>query len=64
MRRSYVLVKDHLEQANAILKTDDVETKQLRRIVQMTIDLIDRLQTPPPSKGATIIDFMQVPRRR
>ena len=64
MRMTYLLARDHLEQASAILKTEDAETRQLQNIVQRVIKLIDRMQRPSAQQGAKIIDFVRPDRRR
>jgi hypothetical protein len=64
MRMTYLLARDHLEQASAILETEDAETRQIQNIVQRVINLIDRTQRPASPPTAKIIDFMRTTRRR
>ena len=60
MRMTYVLIKDHLEQAQAILRGRDAESTKLREVLQMVIGLIDDLQVVTQRRSAKIINF---PRR-
>ena len=62
MQRNYVQVKDHLEQAHAILDYRDNESQQLGQILQMMITLIDDLDAQKPARHANIINFPIVPR--
>jgi hypothetical protein len=62
MQRNYVLVKDHLEQAHAILDYRDNESQQLGQILQMMITLIDDLDASKPPRHTNIIIFPIVPR--
>jgi len=62
MRRTYVLVKDHLEQAHAILERDDNESRQLGQILEMMIGLIDDLQVQKPQRLSNVIHFPIVAR--
>ena len=62
MQRSYILVKDHLEQAHAILDYRDNESQQLGQILQMMITLIDDLDAQKPPRQTNIISFPIIPR--
>ena len=62
MQRSYILVKDHLEQAHAILDYRDNESQQLGQILQMMITLIDDLDAQKPVRQTNIIGFPIIPR--
>ena len=64
MLKSYLLVKDHLEQARTILSVDDMESRQLRDALQIMIGLIDRLQYRNPRRAANVIAFPRDPGRR
>lgn len=57
MRMTYVLIKDHLEQAQAILHGRDDESTKLREVLQMVIGLIDDLQVVTQRRSAKIISF-------
>ena len=57
MQRSYILVKDHLEQAHAILDYRDNESQQLGQILQMMITLIDDLDAQKPVRHTNVITF-------
>jgi len=49
MPSTYILARDHLEQAASILRGDDTQTKQLRTIVERTIALMNEFQRDAPS---------------
>jgi len=60
MQTTYVAIRDHLEQAHAILRGRDAESRKLREVLQMVIGLIDDLQIVGQQRsrqGAQIIDF-------
>jgi hypothetical protein len=57
MRMAYLLVRDHLEQAQAILDRSDVEARKLQDILQLTINVIDSMQAVSRGPAANVIDF-------
>jgi len=57
MQKPYVLVRDHLEQAAAILGMRDLESRQLQRIIDMTIRLVDNMERQPRGEAFNIVDF-------
>jgi hypothetical protein len=57
MRMAYLLVRDHLEQAQAILDRSDVEARKLQDILQLTINVIDSMQAVGPRSRTNVIDF-------
>jgi hypothetical protein len=57
VQMTYVLIKDHLEQAQAILRGRDDESTKLREVLQMVIGLIDDLQVVKQRRSAKIISF-------
>lgn len=57
MQKPYVLVRDHLEQAAAILSMRDLESRQVRNIIDMTIKLIEDLERYPRRRAFNVIDF-------
>ena len=57
MRQTYVLARDHLEQAAAILKGPDSHTTELRSIVQRTIALMVEYERAAALPGGNIVDF-------
>jgi hypothetical protein len=60
MRMTYLLIRDHLEQAQAILRDQDAESVKLREVLQLVIGLIDELQVVAQRRSAKILRF---PRR-
>jgi hypothetical protein len=54
---SYLLARDHLEQARTILSVDDPSSQQLRQTLQVMINLIDELQTRFPRRASNVIAF-------
>ncbi|HTJ59109.1 MAG TPA: hypothetical protein VL418_16340 [Devosiaceae bacterium] len=59
MKMKYVMIKDHLEQAQAILGDRDRESTQLKEVLEMVIGLIDELQALAQRRGANVIEFPQ-----
>lgn len=57
MRMTYLLVRDHLEQAQAILDRRDVESQKLNEILQLTINVIDGMQAARARQRSNVIDF-------
>ena len=57
MLKTYVLVKDHLEQARTILIVEDDEARELRRLIKRVIDVIDRLQQGHDPSSGNVIAF-------
>lgn len=62
MQNTYILVKDHLEQAQAILSIADSESRQLRKIIGMMIGVIDEMVLSPAAEPENIITFPVIPR--
>jgi hypothetical protein len=44
MQTTYIAIRDHLEQAQAIVGGRDAESRKLREVLQMVIGLVDELQ--------------------
>jgi hypothetical protein len=66
MQTTYIAIRDHLEQAHAILRGRDAESRKLREVLQMVIGLIDDLQIVRQQRaprGAEIIDFPEAATR-
>ena len=57
MRQTYVLARDHLEQAAAILSGPDSHTAELRSIVQRTIALMLEYERVASRPGGNVVDF-------
>jgi hypothetical protein len=59
MTSTYLLARDHLQQAAAILQGTDSRSRQLLHIVERTISLIDDLSPPePPARPEpNVLDF-------
>ncbi|MDR3472087.1 MAG: hypothetical protein P4M09_10400 [Devosia sp.] len=66
MQMAYVLVRDHLEQAQAVLDRRTRESQQVHEVLQMVIGLIDELQVLAQCRGANVVRFpvQQMPPRR
>lgn len=56
MRQTYILARDHLEQAAAILSGPDSHTAELRSIVQRTIALMIEYERSA-RRGGNVVDF-------
>jgi hypothetical protein len=64
MLRTYILARDHLEQAAAILKGADEHTIQIRAIVERTITLMEEYEETRPRDGKVVrFDSYWSPRR-
>lgn len=61
MLSTYTLIRDHLEQANAVVQGSDPESRRLREVLQMVIGLLDELQMVAQHRQAKVIRF---PERR
>ena len=57
MRMTYLLIRDHLQQAQAILREPDAESNKLREVLQLVIDMIDELQLVAQRRSAKILRF-------
>lgn len=56
MRQTYLLARDHLEQAAAILRGSDSRTVELRSIVERTIALMQEYERTGRQRG-NVVDF-------
>jgi hypothetical protein len=57
MRMTYLLIRDHLQQAQAMLREPDAESNKLREVLQLVIDMIDELQLVAQRRSAKILRF-------
>lgn len=63
MPPTYLLARDHLEQAATILQGQDNRSRQLRHIIERTIGLMDDFQRRQPSPS-NVLDFAAFRRER
>ena len=64
MPPTYILARDHLEQAVSILRGGDLHTQQLRHIVERTIVLMEEYERRERRRSpAKVIDFSTFRRR-
>ena len=64
MPPTYILARDHLEQAVSILRGADLHTQQLRHIVERTIALMEEYERRERRRvPAKVIDFSTFRRR-
>lgn len=63
MPPTYVLARDHLQRAAAILQGTDSRSRQLRYIVERTISLMDDGHPVTPAAG-NVLDFASFKERR
>ncbi|UJW86683.1 hypothetical protein [Devosia sp. SL43] len=63
MPPTYVLARDHLQRAAAILQGADSRSRQLRYIVERTISLIDDIP-PVVQPVGNVLDFNAFRERR
>ena len=64
MPTTYLLARDHLEQAVWILRGADEETQQLRHIVERTIVLMSEFERRSMIKNSNVLDFEEYRDRR
>ena len=58
MQTTYLLARDHLQQAAAILRGTDSRSRQLLNIVERTISLIDDMPRTLPDPLDNVLDFV------
>lgn len=63
MPPTYVLARDHLQRAVAILQGTDSRSRQLRYIVERTIRLMDEVD-PATKPVGNVLDFASFRERR
>jgi hypothetical protein len=64
MPPTYLLARDHLEQAATILQGHDNRSRQLRHIIERTIGLMDDFQRRQPPSSSNVLDFAAARRER
>lgn len=57
MPSTYILARDHLEQAASILRGSDTQTQQLRYIVERTIALMREFERRSEERPGNVLDF-------
>ncbi|MDP1729805.1 MAG: hypothetical protein Q8L54_01240 [Devosia sp.] len=57
MPPTFVLARDHLEQAVSILRGGDTQTRQLRHIVERTIALMSEFERKSRMDADNVLDF-------
>jgi len=57
MPPTYVLARDHLERAIAILQGSDGRSRQLRHIIERTIGLIEEFEGHSPPDAANVFSL-------
>lgn len=57
MPPTFILARDHLEQAASILKGADAQTQQLRHIVERTIALMGEFERRSMMATNNVLDF-------
>ena len=55
MPPTYVLARDHLQRAAAILQGADSRTRQLRYIIERTITLMEETQADAPHPDSNVL---------
>lgn len=64
MPPTYILARDHLQRAAAILQGADSRSRQLLYIVERTISLMDDLQPTAHPRASNVLDFASFRDRR
>jgi hypothetical protein len=64
MPPTYLLARDHLEQAATILQGHDNRSRQLRHIIERTIGLMDDFQRRQPAPDGNVLNFSAFHRER
>ena len=57
MPPTYILARDHLQRAAAILQGADSRSRQLLYIVERTIRLMDEVPPTPQTHASNVLDF-------
>lgn len=57
MPPTFILARDHLEQAASILRGCDTQTQQLRHIVERTIALMGEFERKSKMDANNVLDF-------
>lgn len=57
MQPTFILARDHLEQAASILRGADTQTQQLRYIVERTIALMSEFERRSEPRESNVLDF-------
>jgi hypothetical protein len=57
MPPTFILARDHLEQAASILRGADTQTRQLRHIVERTIALMGEFERKAKMDANNVLDF-------
>ena len=57
MQPTFILARDHLEQAASILRGADTQTQQLRYIVERTIALMTEFERKSRKDADNVLDF-------
>jgi hypothetical protein len=64
MPSSFLLARNHLEQAIGMLQGGDSQSRQLRYIIERTITLMDDLRPAQPRQRTNVLDFETFRARR
>lgn len=59
MPPTYILARDHLQRAAAILRGADPQSRQLRDIIERTVSLMDEMTLVPTHAAENVLDFVQ-----
>lgn len=59
MLPTYLLARDHLQRAAAIIAGEDSRSRQLRYIIERTVTLIDDFQPEVPPAQANVLNFAE-----
>ncbi len=57
MLSTYILARDHLQRAAAILQGSDSRSQQLRTIIERTVSLMDEAQPGAHTPDNNVLDF-------
>ncbi len=57
MQPTFILARDHLEQAASILRGADTQTQQLRNIVERTIALMSEFEKRSATPDGNVLYF-------
>lgn len=64
MPPTYDLARDHLQRAATILQGADSRSRQLRYIIERTINLLDDARDDPAASPSNVLDFASFRVRR
>jgi hypothetical protein len=57
MPSTYLIARDHLQRAHAVLRHEDGRSAELRHIIEQMINLLDRIETPASGRETNVVSL-------